>query len=279
MVRMSWFAASRVLSAILAAILVTFCSPVTTQAAEFDAEYGISLLGLPLGSASVKGKIETTGYKVDVTSRLSGLAGAFTGGKGGGSASGGVANGRIIPSAFAVTAASSSEQRTVRVSLPGGNVAAASIEPPLDEKIDRVPVLDAHRKGIIDPISALLMPIPASATDQSAACNRTIPIFDGAARYDIRMSYTAARQVRTEGYSGPAMVCAVRFVPISGHRSQRKSTKFMADNRDISVWLVPVSGTAMMVPYRVSVKTMLGTAVIEAARFASDAGTTATVRR
>ncbi len=249
------------------------------QAAEFEADYGISLLGLPLGSANIKGTVSPGSYKIDMTSRLSGLAGAFTGGKGGGSASGGLTNGRIVPSAFAVTAASSSEQRTVRVSLPGGNVAAASIEPPLDEKIDRVPVLAAHKRGIIDPISALLMPVPASAADQSAVCNRTIPIFDGAARYDIRMSFSSARQVQTNGYSGPAIICAVRYVPISGHRSERKATKFMAENRDISVWLVPLAGTAIMVPFRVSVKTMIGTAVMEASRLESDGGTTATVRR
>jgi hypothetical protein len=249
------------------------------RAAEFSADYGISLLGLPLGSANVKGVVDTGGYKIDMTSRLGGLAGAFTGGKGGGSASGGFSNGRIVPSAFAVTAASSSEQRTVRISLPGGNVAATSIEPPLDDKADRVPVLDGHKRGIVDPLSALLMPVPAGAADQSAACNRTIPIFDGAARYDIRMSYSAARQIRTSGYTGTAVICSVRYVPISGHRSQRKATKFMAENRDISVWLVPVGSTAMMVPYRVSVRTMIGTAVIEASRFESDGGTTTTVRR
>jgi hypothetical protein len=265
--------------ATLAFAMVAAGVAATVQAADFEADYGISLLGLPLGSANIKGVVNPSGYKIDMTSRLSGLAGAFTGGKGGGSASGGVSNGRIVPSAFAVTAASSSETRTVRVSLPGGNVAAASIEPPLDEKIDRVPVLDAHRRGIVDPISALLMPVPASAADQSAACNRTIPIYDGAARYDIRMSFSGARQVTTNGYSGPAMICAVRYVPISGHRSERKSVKFMAENRDISVWLVPVGGTSMMVPYRVSVKTMLGNAVIEASRFESDGGVTATVRR
>jgi Protein of unknown function (DUF3108) len=276
MTRISNMAAG--LAALAFAVATAGVAP-PVQAADFEADYGISLLGLPLGSANIKGAVNPSGYKIDMTSRLSGLAGAFTGGKGGGSASGGVSNGRIVPSAFAVTAASSSETRTVRVSLPGGNVAAASIEPPLDEKIDRVPVLDAHRRGIIDPISALLMPVAASAADQSAACNRTIPIYDGAARYDIRMSFSGARQVKTNGYSGPAMVCAVRYVPISGHRSERKATKFMAENRDISVWLVPVGGTSMMVPYRVSVKTMLGTAVIEASRFESDGGVTATVRR
>jgi hypothetical protein len=248
------------------------------HAANFEIDYGISLLGLPLGSASVKGVVDPTAYKVDVTSRLNGLVGAFTGGRGGGSAAGGIANNRIIPATFAVTAASSSEQRTVRVSLPGGNVTASAIEPPIDIKPDRVPVTDAHKRGIVDPITALLMPVPVGAADQSAACNRTIPIFDGAARYDIRLSYASAKQVSTAGYKGVAVVCAVRYVPISGHRSQRKATQFMADNRDIQLWLVPIAGTSMMAPYRIAVKTMIGTTVIEASRFESD-GITATARR
>ena len=42
------------------------------------------------------------------------------------------------------------------------------------------------------------------------------------------------------GYSGDVLVCAARYNPIAGHRTGRKSTQFMADNKDMEVWLAPV---------------------------------------
>ena len=41
----------------------------------------------------------------------------------------------------------------------------------------------------------------------------------------------------------------------------------MAENRDIEVWLAPVNATHVALPYRISVKTMSGTAVVEASEF------------
>ena len=75
-------------------------------------------------------------------------------------------------------------------------------------------------------------------------------IFDGAARYDIKLSHAGTREVQLEGYSGPVSICQARYVPIAGHRALRPSTKFMAENRDISTWLAPVAGTNLMVPVR-----------------------------
>ena len=89
-----------------------------------------------------------------------------------------------------MTSRSSSDQRTVRMGLTGGNVAAVEITPPLDEKPDRVPLKDEDKKGVVDPVSALLMPaITRGKLIDPANCNRTIPIFDGAARFDVVLSY------------------------------------------------------------------------------------------
>lgn len=247
-------------------------------AASLDARYEISLLGLTLGTANLSGGIEGDAYKLDIVAKLTGLVGSFTGGRGSGAATGTLNGGRLTPATFAVSSASSSESRTVRMALGGGDVSAVAIEPPIDAKPDRVPLKDDHRRNIVDPLSAFLMPINGKGGG-AAACNRTLPIFDGAARYDIKLSSAGTREVKIEGYSGPVAVCQARYVPIAGHRSQRPSTKFMAENREISTWLAPVAGTNLMVPVRISVKTMVGTAVIEAASFKVDPGVTASAAR
>jgi len=246
-------------------------------AASLDARYDVSLLGIPLGTASLSGGIDGSSYKLDMAAKLTGLVGGVTGGRGSGAASGVFVGGRLAPKNFAVSSASNSESRTVRMALAEGEVAAVDIEPPIDAKPDRVPLNGSHKRNVVDPLSAFLMPVNGKGKD--AACNRTLPIFDGAARYDIKLSSAGTREVELDGYKGPVSICQARYVPIAGHRALRPSTKFMAENRDITAWLAPVAGTDMMVPVRISVKTMIGTAVIEASSFKVDPGVTATARR
>ena len=246
-------------------------------AISLDARYDVSLLGLTLGTASLSGGINGVSYKLDVAAKLTGLMGGFTGGRGSGAASGSLNGVKLSPASFAVSSASSSESRTVRMALDSNNVAAVEIEPPIDAKPDRVPLNDGHKRNIVDPLSAFLMPV--NGKDLATACNRTLQIFDGAARYDIKLSAGGTREVKLDGYSGPVAVCLVRYVPIAGHRALRPSTKFMIENKDISTWLAPVAGTNLMVPVRVSVKTMIGTAVLEASSFKVDPGVTASTAR
>jgi Protein of unknown function (DUF3108) len=246
------------------------------RAASLDISYDISLLGLTIGNASLTGDVGSERYKMEVRARLTGLATMVSGGRGAGTASG-VMGTKLPPTAsFAVTAANSSEQRTVRMNIEKNAVSVSEIMPPLEERPDRVPVLDEHKRGIIDPISALMMPVTNG--DPRNACNRTIPIFDGAARYDISLSYAGTKQITSDGYDGPVTICAVRYTPIAGHRN-RRPVKFMADNKDISVWLAPVAGAKVLLPYRISMKTMIGTLVIEASRYTIEPGATSSVKR
>lgn len=261
--------------ACLMAAMFALSAP-AARAATLDATYEVSLLGLTLGKASLSGGIDGSRYKLDVQAKLTGLVGGFTGGRGSGVATGNLNGGKLSPATFAISSANSSESRTVRMALDRNAVQAVEVEPPIDPKPDRVPLKDDHRRNIMDPLSAFLMPVEASGRNAgAAACNRTLPIFDGAARYDIKLSYAGTREVKIDGYSGPVSICQARYVPIAGHRSLRPSTKFMAENKEITTWLAPVAGTSVMLPLRISVKTMIGTAVIEASSFKVDPGVTA----
>lgn len=260
------------LAAAAAAILAT----VPAQAEKLAVSYEITLAGLTFGRADVAADITSGRYNLDVNARTTGLA-AITKGAGRAQSSGAI--GGAIPNStgYAMTAQSSDGPRTVRMSLAGGSVRGAEINPPIEPKADRVPVTDAHKRGVLDPVSALIMPQTAANATDAGNCNRTLPIFDGAARYDIVLSYKGVRQVKTKGYEGPVIVCAARYVPQAGHRAERKTTQFMANNRDMETWLAPVNGTKVLVPYKIAVKTMVGTAVIEASNF-STATTTGSVR-
>jgi hypothetical protein len=189
--------------------------------------------------------------------------------KGETTASGAITLGRLAPATYATISANSKMVRTVRMGMNAGNVRAVEITPPIiDDSPDRVPVTEADRRNIIDPMSAVVMPVPSGQPLVGpAACNRSIPIFDGYSRFNINLSYVGTRQVTAKGYVGPVSVCAVRYVPVAGYRRNRKATQFMTNNNQMEVWLAPIASARVAVPFRISVMTQLGTTIIEAEEF------------
>ena len=157
------------------------------------------------------------------------------------------------------------------MAMTAGKVEGVDIAPPFDATVPRVPVSDADKRNIVDPLSAFVMVVPPG-TDLvgPSACNRTLPVFDGATRFDIDLSYVGTRRVSAQGYDGQVSICAARYRPISGHRVDGRATQFMADNKSLEVWLAPVAGTRVVFPFRISLLTLLGTTVIEADEFSVD---------
>lgn len=266
--------------ALLAGMVATLWAN-AANAAGIGVTYDVSLAGFAIGVASMDARIDGDHYRIDVNAKLTGLAGVLTSGKGGAMASGQLAGARPVPASFSATSASSDLTRTLRMALAAGTVQTVEIEPPLPDwdKPDRVPVREEHKRAIIDPVSALLMPLANPGGPATAVCGRTIPVFDGATRFNIVLSSAGTKSVKKEGYTGPVAVCVARYVPIAGHRPNRSVTKFMEANRDIEAWLAPIAGTNVFVPYRISVKTLIGTAVIEASHIDMEATTAAVPAR
>lgn len=232
------------------------------------ARYSVSLIGLHIGEASAEGWIEPANYKIDLNAHLTGVASWIAHVKMALASSGLIRRGTILPNAYATTSANSHAIRTLRMSLTAGTVRAVDISPPFDDFEGRVPVTDANKHNVLDPMSALIMAVPAGeALVGPSACNRTLPIYDGVVRFDLSMSYVGTRNVEVKGYSGPVSVCAVRYRPVAGHRADLQSTKFMAENREIEAWLAPVEPAHIVVPFRVSLRTLAGMAEIEATEF------------
>ena len=137
------------------------------------------------------------------------------------------------------------------MALAGNAVTGVDISPPFDEKPDRVPLGPGDKQNVVDPVGAVVIPAPRSQPLVSpAACDRKIPIFDGYTRFDIDLTYVGERSVKAEGYDGPVVVCSARYVPISGHRRDRPATKFMADNKDLEVWLALIESDQALIPFR-----------------------------
>jgi hypothetical protein len=246
------------------------CGP-GARADVLHATYRVSLIGLPIGAANLNADLTPTSYSIQADAKLTGLARLFGRAQGASAGKGSIIKGHISPATFATVAANANMTRTIRMALAGNAVTGVDISPPFDDKPDRVPLGPSDEQGIVDPVGAILIPAPTSGPILSpAACNRTIAIFDGYTRFNVNLTYVGERNAKAKGYDGPVAICAARYVPISGHSRNRPATKFMADNKDLEVWLAPIESDHVLVPFRVSVRTMIGMTVVEASEFKLD---------
>ncbi len=252
----------------LASALVFGSGVVSAFADEFRARYTVTLMGFHIGEAAAVGSLGPANYRIDLNAKLTGIAAMVSNIKLALAATGSLRKGGPAPSTYATTSANSIGSRTVRMSLDSGNVKAVEIFPPFEDKEGRIPVTEANKRNIVDPTSALIMPVPeGESLVGPAACDRRIQVYDGYVRFDVALHYVGVRDVSVKGYSGPVSVCSARYIPIAGHKRDSKSTKFMAENRDIEAWLAPLERAHVVVPLHVALMTLAGDAVIDAVDF------------
>ena len=251
------------------AVWAAFAAP--AQAQSLHADYTISLIGVPVGVADITATFSGEKYTMEVHARLSGVAALVADWRTSSTASGVLAAGRVSPSTNATTSSTKEMTRTIRMALQSNAVQAVDITPAFEMKPDVVPVTPKDEQGVVDPVGALLMPAAVGPdVDAAAACERTLPVFDGATRFDVALSYVGERKVKAKGYSGPVAICAMRYTPLAGFRRERANTKFWTENKDMEVWLAPIGALHALVPFRASIRTPVGTAVMEATEFRVD---------
>jgi hypothetical protein len=120
-------------------------------------------------------------------------------------------------------------------------------------------VTKANRQGIVDPLTALLFSAAAAGEGLSQeACRRTLPIFDGHQRYDLKLAFKRMDKMTAEkGYAGPVVVCSVNYEPIAGHRANIPLVKYLSEGREIEIALAPIAGMRLLAPFRLSVVSTL----------------------
>jgi hypothetical protein len=253
---------------ILAPVLAA--SPAAAQG-KLEARYTASLAGLPIGEGTWNIDISDTQYSAVAAGGTTGLLRTFTGGQGNTSARGTLQAGRLTSSSYASTIATSKKTDEIRVTVANGNVKDFKVDPPQDADPERVPLTDAHQRGVLDPMTASLVRIAGTGDPLSPeACQQTASVFDGRLRYDLKLAYKRMDKVKADkGYAGPVVVCAVSFSPVAGYIPSRTAIRYLAKQQDVEVWLAPIAGTRVLVPFRVQGPTPIGTAVLEASEFVS----------
>lgn len=239
-----------------------------------DARYSVTLAGIPIGRGAWVIDIGEDRYTAAAHGSTAGVMQIFTSGHGTSASRGAVAGGQPVPASFASSIQTERRKEEIRMTLSAAVVRDFAIDPPSPPDPERVPLTDAHRRGVSDPMTAALMRVPGNGDPVAPeACSRKLSIFDGRMRFDLQMAFKRIDQVKADkGYEGRAVVCAVYFSPIAGYIPERAAIKYLVDQRAIEVWLVPIAGTRLLVPFRVAVPTPLGMGVLQATQFVSVPG-------
>jgi hypothetical protein len=221
---------------LLPALMIATLSSVA-QAQEKTVNYSMAIAGLPIGSATMV--LTPNGNSTAVSVRGQ-AGGPFEIGKI--SASGVVAPGQVQfqsqsgsgkdassativsrgapgSSNFSYTGQSKSGTGKIAMTLDRGKPTALNVAIPDIATAVRVPVTDAHKSGVIDPLSLIGQFIKPGGTMQpETICDKQHAVFTGQVRYNLSGSGTAPANTSglPEGWS--ATGCKVTFAPVSGYR-------------------------------------------------------------
>jgi Protein of unknown function (DUF3108) len=234
-----------------------------------EAQYTASLAGIPIGKGNWTIEITDSHYSAAASGGTTGLLRAFAGGQGTSAAEGKISAGKPTASTYTFAVTARKKTDSIRFSVDDGTVTNVKLDPPQDDDKERVPVTEAHLQGVQDPMTGMLLRAPGTGSPLNPdVCKRTLAVFDGKLRYDLQLAFKRVDTVKADkGYAGPVLVCAVYFTPVAGYVPSRTTIRYLARMRDIEVWLAPIAGTRVLVPFRMQGPTPIGLAALTADQF------------
>ena len=220
----------------------------TVPSAPSDAVYALSIAGIPIGEATLSVDFHDGGYVLDGTADVGFL---FWGGQGGARTEGTAQNGVLEPQRYRVAYDGVRRPGRIAIDFEGGRAVRwdRAPEPEGDWADGRTEVAEAHLQGVLDPLSALVIPAPSDA-EADTVCRRLLPVFNGYTRFDLELTGPAAAP---EGVG-----CAVTYRPVSGHRPDSRGVARMRQPGALEIALAPITDDAWG-PARVAVQTRFGT--------------------
>jgi len=238
-----------------------------------DARYEATLSGIAVGKGAWNIEISDDSFSAASSGGTSGLLKAFSGGSGTAAAQGRVVAGALVATNYQASTTTAKKTEAIRMVLTSGYIKEYAIEPEPPVDADRLPVTDAHRRGVYDPMTGSMLRVPGTADPLTPeACRVSAGVFDGRMRYDLKLDFKRMETVKAEkGYHGPVVVCAVYFTPVAGYIPDRPVIKYLAAQRNIEIAFAPVAGTRILVPFWMKIPTPLGPAMLEATQFITTA--------
>lgn len=199
-------------------VVTTMVSSLSTAHADtFTASYQARMSGISIGSglltADLKAGICTATLRGDVS--LLGISTRFV------ASSNGISrDAKIFPARYQLRTEGVTE-RTVTVDFLPDRTAAVSIEPSPTESEKRglVPQEEAHRKNVLDPISAVISELLRLSQNENP-CTGVAQVLTGSSRFNVDIVAGGAKPDEIE--------CRAVHRPIAGHRPSDNSRPMIA---------------------------------------------------
>ena len=230
--------------------------------ANVAASYRLYFNGFDVGKYQFQSTFNGKVYTATSNASISALFGAFTW-KGQIASSGQLDPAKPKPMRYQLTFKSKSKEGSVTLGFDKDAIKSVALVPNKKPNPEAVPVKEADLKGVFDPMSAILAMTHAGG---GKPCERTIPIFDGKSRFNLIMSYKGEQKIADKnapGGSGRLVVCNVKYQPIAGHKPKDFQNTWV-DYDGMEIALRPVPQAHTFVPYKVTIPTTLGSAVMSA---------------
>lgn len=225
--------------------------------AKVDARYTLKFNGIRVGHIEFASQAGAQTYSLESTGEVSVLFGAIKW-AGTSRVAGAVETAGPAPKSYTFDWKKNKKGGAVLLGFTDHKATQVSVEPPAGVGPDYVALLDKHKTGVLDPLSAIMALTRADAPNP---CDRRVPVFDGKQRFDVVLSpkrKTVIAPARPGGASSVGFVCRATYEPIAGHRNNADQ-KAYANNRDAEVVLQRLPGTVFLVPHSVTVPTAWGT--------------------
>ncbi len=218
---------------------------------EQGAAFDLSIAGVPIGDARIAVTAEGGAYAIDAAADFGFL---FWGGDGAARAEGAANGDALAPARYRLAYQGVTRPGAISIDFAAGRASAWSFAPPIPDEFaqGRVAVTPDHLEGVLDPLSALVIPAPADA-DPDAVCRRVLPVFSGVTRFDLALEGALAASAD----DGGAVTCAVRYAPVSGHRADAASVARLTRPGAVALTLAPLA-PGFWGPQRVTVATRFG---------------------
>lgn len=229
----------------------------------YRTEYEISMFGLSIARSAIETIVKGANYGVNGRFKTSGIARIFDDTDGTVYVGGSSSQGKVMPSAFDLAYKHGRKNKSTMIRFADGKVIASENEPPVKKRDPWVESGPNDLVNVSDPLSALMIP----TNDPKAVCNRTLQVFDGQTRADLKLSFNGTESFTTKGFTGESVICSAKFVPISGYQKGKKAIDYLANRSKITISFASLGHSGIYAPVVARIGTQLGTLKIEATRF------------
>ncbi|MBV2141986.1 DUF3108 domain-containing protein [Falsochrobactrum sp. TDYN1] len=249
----------------LAGLMITgFFSTGAAQADDlYRTEYEISIFGLSLARSAIETTVKGAAYSVNGRFMTSGIARIFDDTDGTVHVGGRSVAGKVMPSRFDLAYKHGRKSKSTKIRFANGNVMSAENMPPVKKRNPWVETTPGDLLDVSDPISVMMIP----AKNLRSVCDRTLNIFDGQTRADIKLSFNGTQAFTTRGFTGETVICSAKFVPIAGYQKGKKAINYLSKRSKITISFATLGNSGIYAPVVAHIGTQLGTLKIQATRF------------